>query len=147
MNDAFDVSTSSRTRWQIGKSGKGVFLPAVREGDAVFADQLADAERQAEPILTTNLNPTQAQLSAILHSSVIAMTSKQGYAIVEATQGNGLDAWRQLAQMYDPQTDARLAHLFIELVGYKIGKGQDVQSGLVLWEAKCVHSPWATRKS
>ena len=54
--------------------------------------------------------------------------------IVESSQGNGVEAWRQLSQTYDPMTDARFAHLVISVVGSRLAKNADVQFSLVSWE-------------
>ena len=51
-----------------------------------------------------------------------------------AAKGQGVEAWRQLCLRFDPQTDASFALLLIGLASFKIGKTQDVQSGLVRWE-------------
>ena len=85
-------------------------------------------------ITDIDLTLTQQQLSATLQSRLITVTGKEAFAIVSAAEGQGVEAWRQLSQRFDPQTDARFALLLIALVSFKIGKTQDVQSGLVRWE-------------
>ena len=77
------------------------------------------------------MTPTLQQLSATLQARLISVTAKEASAIVNATEGQGIEAWRQLGKRFDPQTDARFALLLISLVSFKIVKGQDVQSELV----------------
>ena len=81
-----------------------------------------------------DMNPVQQQLSATLQAGLISLTGKEAFAIVNAAEGQGVAAWRQLSKRFDPQTDARFALLLISLLSFKIGKGQDVQSELVRWE-------------
>ena len=110
-------------------------LNAVRECDKTFADNLLEFEKKEEPITDLNFTSVQQQLSATLGSRLIGLTGKEAFAIVRSTEGQGVEAWRQLGMRFDPQTDARFALLIIALVTYKIGAKQDVQSGLIKWEA------------
>ena len=80
------------------------------------------------------LTPTLQQLSATLQARLISLTVKEAFSLVNATEGQGIEAWRQLGKRVDPQTDAGFALLLISLVDFTIGKGQDVQSELVRWE-------------
>ena len=110
-------------------------LTAVRECDKSFADQLVAYEKSEAVIEDTALNPTLQQLSATLQARLIALTSKEAFSIVTACEGQGIEAWRQLVKRYDPQTDARFANLVNDLIGFRITKGQDVQTEMVKWEA------------
>ena len=107
------------------------FLTAVRECDTSFAESLITYEKSEMAVEDVSLTPTLQQLSAVLQSRLISVTAKEAFSIVTATQGQGVEAWRQLTKRYDPQTDARFALLLIGIVGFKIGKNQDVQTALV----------------
>ena len=109
-------------------------LTAVRECDTGFASSLITYEKAEDPILDTELTPTRQQLSATLWARLVGHTMKEAFSIVNTTEGQGIEAWRQLVKRFDPQTDARFALLLIALVSFKIGAKQDVQSELVRWE-------------
>lgn len=83
----------------------------------------------------TVLTPTSYQLSATLQAWLISLTANEVFCIVNATERQGIEAWRQLGKRFDLQTDARVALLLISLVAFKLGKGQDVQLELVRWES------------
>ena len=70
------------------------FLTSVGECDPSFADFLKDSERNEAPIDAIDLNPEQEKQSAILQARLISLTTKQAFAIVESTQGNGCEVWR-----------------------------------------------------
>ena len=118
------------------KEWRSQVLNAISECDNTFAEDLIIFEKKEDVITKLDLTPTQQQLSATLSSRLISLTGKEAFAIVSAAERQGVEAWRQLNQRFDPQTDARFALLLIALVSFKIGKTQDVQSGLVKWEAK-----------
>ena len=111
------------------KEWRAQVLNAVRECDKTFADNLIVFEKREDAITDLDLTSTQQQLSATLQSRLITVTGKQAFAIVSAAEGQGVEAWRQMNQMFDPQADARFALLLIALVSFRIGKTQDVQSG------------------
>jgi hypothetical protein len=117
------------------KDWRSQVMNAVRECDKTFADKLVTLEKLDDPIEDVHLSVVEQQLSATLQSRLINVTAKEAFAIVTAAEGQGVEAWRQLNKRFDPQTDARFALLIITLVSYKIGTKQDVQSGLVKWEA------------
>ena len=110
-------------------------LSAVREEDTTFATSRQAYEKNESPIDEVDLTPVMAQLSAVLHSRLVGLTTKEAFAIVDSTQGKGIEAWRQLSRRFDLQIDARLASLIMNIIGYKIGKTQDIQASLVSWEA------------
>ena len=110
-------------------------LTAVRECDESFADSLEGFEKSDKVIEKVDLTPTLRQLSATLQARLIAVTSKEAFSIITACDGQGIEAWRQLVKRYDPQTDARFANLVNDLIGFRITRGQDVQSEMVKWEA------------
>ena len=72
------------------------FLTAIRECDKGFADSLIVHEKAEDAIKDDVLTPTQQQLSATLQARLISLTAKEAFAIVNATGGKGIDAWRQL---------------------------------------------------
>ena len=127
-----DKFTNKREDW---REWRMHFLTAVKECDTSFAESLKVYEKSETEIEEVSLNPTEQQLSAVLQARLISLTAKEAFSIVVASQGSGCEAWRQLSRRYDPQTDARFASLIINLVGYKIGKSQCVQTALVQWEA------------
>ena len=51
------------------------------------------------------------QLSATLQARLISLTFKEAFSIVNACEGQGVEAWRQLVKRYDPRTDVRFANL------------------------------------
>ena len=128
--------TDKKDEW---KEWRAQVLNAVRECDKTFADNLISFENKEDAITDLDLTSTQQQLSATLQSRLITVTGKDAFAIATAAEGQGVEVWRQLSQRFDPQTDARFALLLISLVSYKIGKTQDVQSGLVRWETMFWH--------
>ena len=103
-----DKLSNNREEW---KEWKLHFLTAIRECDAPFANWLLGHEKDVLPFDMAKLDPTQLQLSAILQSRLIALTTKQAFQIVESTNGNGIEPWRLMFQHYDPQTDHRFAVL------------------------------------
>ena len=106
------------------------FLSAVRECDSSFSDYITLIEKQDTPIDSITLSPVQSQLSATLHTRLYQLTQLEAWKIVDGCDGNGIEAWRLLAHRYDPQTDARMTSLVLGIVGYKIPKGTDVQTGM-----------------
>ena len=88
-------------------------------------------EKAEDPIKDDVLTPTQQQLSATLQATLSSLTAKEAFSIVNATEGQGIEAWRQLSKRFDPQTDTRFALLLISLVSFKIGKraGRSVGTG------------------
>ena len=80
-----------------------------------------------------NLNPTQQQLSAVLHSRLTGLmkAGTEAFKIVASTEGNGLEAWRKLNRRFEPQTDQ---HLAARVASYKIKPGADPESGVLTWE-------------
>ena len=128
-----DKFTNKQGGW---KEWRPHLLAAVRDCDVSFADQLEIFERQDEVVKKLDLNPTLRQLSATLHGRLISVTQKEAWTIATSCNGEGIEAWRQLAQRFDPQTDAIFANLVRGLIGFRIAdKGQDVQTEMVKWEA------------
>ena len=78
--------TNQRGDW---KEWRMHFLTAVRECDATFADNLEVYERREEPIEAAELTPTLTQLSAVLQSRLINLTTKESFDIVAPTHGMG----------------------------------------------------------
>ena len=94
--------TNKRDEW---REWKLHLLTAVRECDTDFAESLLKYEKLTESIDLVDLNKWEGQMTAILYSRLIQLTKGEAFAIVQATQGNGCEAWRLLQQRYDPQTD------------------------------------------
>ena len=104
------------------------------ECDVSFSDFLSGLEKRADEIDgVSDLDPTQPQLSAVLFSRLIAVTTGTAHATVMSAQGNGCEAWRLLNKTYDPQTDQRLTKVIMDIANFKI-KGKDVQGGIIQWE-------------
>ena len=80
-----------------------------------------------------DLNPTQAQLSAVLFNRLQAVTTGTANTMVLSSEGNGCEAWWLLNKFYDPQTDQRLTRSIMDVINYKI-KGKDIQAGIIEWE-------------
>ena len=98
--------TNKHTEW---KEWRNQFSYAVAECDASFAKTLTGMEKNEQPINALSyLNPTQAQLSAILFNRLQAVTTSTANTMVMSTEGNGCEAWRLLNKFFDPQTDQRL---------------------------------------
>ena len=98
--------TNKHTEW---KEWRNQFSYAVAECDASFAKTLTGMEKNEQPInALSDLNPTQAQLSAILFNRLQAVTTSTANTMVMSTEGNGCEAWRLLNKFFDPQTDQRL---------------------------------------
>ena len=74
----------------------------------------------------------QQQLSATPQARLISLVGTEAFAIVNAAEGQCVEAWRQLSKRFDPQTDARFALLLILLVSFKIKPRRE--AGLVRWE-------------
>ena len=66
---------------------------------------------------------------------LVALTQKQSFAIVESTQGNGIEAWMLLFQRFGAMADVRFAVLVSQIVGHKIANNSDVHSAIAAWEA------------
>ena len=107
----------------------------MREEQSTFATSLQTYVKSESPIDEVDLTPVVAQLSAVLHSRLVGFTSKEALPIFGSTQGNGIEAWRQLSRRFDPQTDARLASLIMNIIGFKMDKTHDIQASLVSWGA------------
>ena len=75
------------------------------------------------------------QLSATLQARLISLAPKEAFSIVNACEGQGIEAWRQLVKRYDPRTDARFANLFNDLISFRVSKCQDAPTETVTWEA------------
>ena len=98
--------TNKHTEW---KEWRNQFSYAVAECDASFAKTLTGMEKNEQPVnALSDLNPTQAQLSAILFNRLQAVTTSTANTMVMSTEGNGCEAWRLLNKFFDPQTDQRL---------------------------------------
>ena len=128
--DKFTDKKEEWTEW------RAQVIEAVRECDRTFADEMVNVYEKKEKVITNDdLTPVQQQLSGVLQSRLVNLTGKEAFAIVRAADGQGVEAWRQLLMRFDPQTDARFVTLLISVISFKIGTKQDVQSGLVKWEA------------
>ena len=109
--------TNKHTEW---KGWRNQFSYAVAECDASFAKTLTGMEKNEQPInALSDLNPTQAQLSAILFNRLQAVTTSTANTMVMSTEGNGCEAWRLLNKFFDPQTDQRLTKSIMEVINYK----------------------------
>ena len=123
--------TNKHSEW---KEWKNQFSYAVAECDSSFAKTLTGMEKNEQPIVAlTDLNPTQAQLSAILFNRLQAVTTGTANTMVMSTEGNGCEAWRLLNKFFDPQTDQRLTKSIMEVINYKV-RGKDIQAGIIDWE-------------
>ena len=110
------------------------FLTAVRECDTDFANYLWAVEKRDMPI-DMELTPTYTQLSAVLYSRLIALSSGEAFSILQMHDGHGVEGWRLLTKRFDPKTDARLTTLILSLFTYKIKAG-DILGGMADWESK-----------
>ena len=91
--------TNKHSEW---KEWKNQFSYAVAECDSSFAKTLTGMEKNEQPIVAlTDLNPTQAQLSAILFNRLQAVTTGTANTMVMSTEGNGCEAWRLLNKFFD----------------------------------------------
>ena len=59
-------------------------------------------EKAENPSKDDALTPTQQQLLATLQARLISLTAKEAFAIVNATEGQGIEEWRQLSKRFDP---------------------------------------------
>ena len=85
------------------KEWRTQLLFAIRECDATFATALVNYERSEEPVQNSLLTPTQQQLSATLQARLVSVTAKEAFAIVDAAQDEGIEAWRQLVKRFAPR--------------------------------------------
>ena len=86
-----------------------------------------------KPILMVDLNPTHAQLSAVLFNRLQAVTTSTANTMVLSADGNGCEAWRLLNHYYNPQTDQRLTKSIMDVINFKI-TGKEIQGGIIEWE-------------
>ena len=91
-------STYKKDEW---KGWRTQFLTAIRECDKGFADALVIFEKEEDVINDDDMAPTQQQLSATLQARLISFTGKEASAIVNAAEGQGVEAWRQLSKRFD----------------------------------------------
>ena len=119
--------TNKHSEW---REWKNQFIYAVAECDATFAATLSGLEKGDKPIDQNELNPTQAQLSAVLFNRLQAVTTGTANTMVLSSEGNGCEGWRLLNKFYDPQTDQRLTKSIMDVINFKI-KGRDIQSGII----------------
>ena len=80
------------------KEWRTQLLTAIRECDTTFATALVNYERSEEAVENTTLTPTLQQLSATLQARLVSVTAKEAFAIVDAAQDEGIEAWRQLVK-------------------------------------------------
>ena len=99
-----DKFSNKKSDW---KEWRTQLLTAIRECDTTFATALVAYEKSEGPIENLGLSPTSQQLSATLQSRLISVTAKETFAIVDATQGEGIEAWRQLVKRFDPKQTGR----------------------------------------
>ena len=85
------------------KEWRTQLLTAIRECDATFATALVNFERSEEAVENSALTPTLQQLSATLQARLVSVTQKEAFAIVDAAQDEGIEAWRQLIKRFDPR--------------------------------------------
>ena len=95
-----DKFSNKKSDW---KEWRTQLLTAIRECDTTFATTLVHHERSEEVIKNENLTPTLQQLSATLQARLVSVTAKEAFAIVDAEQGEGIEAWRQLVKRFDPR--------------------------------------------
>ena len=115
--------TNKHSDW---REWKNHFLYAVAECDTAFAKTLSDMEKGDKPVLTVDLNPTQAQLSAVLFNRLQAVTTSTANTMVLSADGNGCEAWRLLNGYYNPQTDQRLTKSIMDVINFSL-TGQEFQ--------------------
>ena len=122
--------TNKHSDW---REWKNHFLYAVAECDNAFATTLSTLEKGDKPVLTVDLNPTHAQLSAVLFNRLQAVTTSTANTMVLSADGNGCEAWRLLNHYYNPQTDQRLTKSIMDVINFKI-TGKEIQGGIIEWE-------------
>ena len=57
-------------------------------------------EKAEDPTKDDMRTRTQQQLSATLQARLFSLTAKEVFAIVNATEGQGIEAWRQLSKRF-----------------------------------------------
>ena len=117
------------------------FLTSVRESSPITAEvmeraELADVAITADEVLKANNAYQEAlDLQHVIHARLVALTTGVSFTIVESSAGSGLEAWRLLAQKYNPRTHSRCVQLVNSIINYKIHRIDDVLTGLVRWES------------
>ena len=105
----------------------------MAECDNAFATTLSTLEKGDKSILMVDLNPTHAQLSAVLFNRLQAVTTSTANTMVLSADGNGCETWRLLNHYYNPQTDQRLTKSIMDVINFKI-TGKEIQGGIIEWE-------------
>ena len=103
-----------------------------------LADAMLRAEAEIVPIDTQRMDPNWAEalyLSPALHTRLLSLTSGVSFQVVNATNGNGLEAWRLLAKKFNPTTPASCVALMTQIINFRITKSEDVLSAIVRWES------------
>ena len=75
----------------------------IRQCDTGIATSLIAYEKSEDRIEESGLTPTLQQLSATLQARLVGITAKEAFATVDATEGQGIEAWRQLGKRFDPR--------------------------------------------
>ena len=118
--------------WQIH------FVSAVRETSMQLAEAMLRAEAETVPIDTRQMDPNWAEalyLSPALHTRLLSLTSGVSFQVVNATNANGLEAWRLLAKKFNPTTPASCVSLMTQVINFRITKSEDVLAAIVRWES------------
>lgn len=114
--------------WQIH------FVSAVRETSPQLAEAMLRAEAEITHIDTRLMDPNWIEafvLSPALHTRLLSLTSGVSFQVVHATNGNGLEAWRQLATKFNPTTPASCVSLMTQIINFRITTSEDVLSAIV----------------
>ena len=101
---------------------------------------LKKVELQTEPIdIDTNFQELDdiERFSNELYLLLTLLVTGEALAIVDNTDGNGLEAWRRLAKEYDPETPQNLEDLLSSLIQpARVKTLEQITPALNLWDVK-----------
>lgn len=91
------------------------------------------AKELIEPknITSARLQGTLAPQNEILHKRLLLSTGHVAYSIVEATDGDGRQAWLDLQEKYAARSDARIIELFLQLTNMSYDIDTDIDEHLL----------------
>lgn len=103
---------------------------AVRETSSGLADTLANAEGEENELTVDRLGVETKQLTPMFYSRPMTLMRDVSLSIVEATNGNGVEAWRLLPRDFNPTTHARCVQMVTEIISHKFHKNEEVFTSL-----------------
>ena len=89
--------TNKKDEW---KEWRTQFLTAVRECDTGFATSLIAYEKAEDLVEDGGPTLTLQQLSATLQARLISVNVEEAFSIVNATEGQGNEAWLQSGKRF-----------------------------------------------